>query len=56
MLDRIVLIEEPFSHPADIDVHGLPARFAGDESIENRCRCTHPSGAGIWRYGDQTRG
>ena len=34
MLDRIVLIEEPFSHPADIDVHGLPARFAGDESIE----------------------
>ncbi|MCY3868026.1 MAG: L-alanine-DL-glutamate epimerase [Gemmatimonadetes bacterium] len=34
MLDRIVLIEEPFSRPADIDVHGLPARFAGDESIE----------------------
>ena len=34
ILDRIVLIEEPFSRPADIDVHGLPARFAGDESIE----------------------
>ncbi len=34
ILDRIVLIEEPFSRPADIDVHDLPARFAGDESIE----------------------
>ncbi len=34
LLDRIVLIEEPFLHPEDIDVHGLPARFAGDESIE----------------------
>ncbi len=33
-LDRIVLIEEPFSRPADVDVHGLPVRFAGDESIE----------------------
>ena len=33
-LDRIVLIEEPFLRPDEIDVHGLPARFAGDESIE----------------------
>lgn len=33
-LDRIALIEEPFSRPAEVDVHGLPARFAGDESIE----------------------
>ncbi len=33
-LDRIVLIEEPFSRPADVDVRGLPARFAGDESLE----------------------
>jgi L-alanine-DL-glutamate epimerase-like enolase superfamily enzyme len=33
-LDRIVLIEEPFQRPNEIDVHGLPARFAGDESIE----------------------
>ncbi len=33
-LDRIVLIEEPFQRPNDVDVHGLPARFAGDESIE----------------------
>ena len=33
-LDRIALIEEPFSRPAEVDVHGLPVRFAGDESIE----------------------
>jgi len=33
-LDRVVLIEEPFAHPREVDVHGLPARFAGDESIE----------------------
>ena len=33
-LDRIALIEEPFSRPAEVDVHGLPTRFAGDESIE----------------------
>ncbi|MDA0711199.1 MAG: L-alanine-DL-glutamate epimerase, partial [bacterium] len=33
-LDRIALIEEPFSKPDEWDVHGLPARFAGDESIE----------------------
>ncbi len=33
-LDCIALIEEPFSRPAEVDVHGLPARFAGDESIE----------------------
>ena len=33
-LDRIVLIEEPFQRPNEVDVHGLPARFAGDESIE----------------------
>jgi L-alanine-DL-glutamate epimerase-like enolase superfamily enzyme len=32
-LDRIILIEEPFQHPEDIDVHSLPARFAGDESV-----------------------
>lgn len=33
-LDRIVLIEEPFQRPEELDVLGLPARFAGDESIE----------------------
>jgi len=33
-LDRVVLIEEPFQRPDEVDVHGLPARFAGDESIE----------------------
>lgn len=33
-LGRIALIEEPFQRPNEIDVHGLPARFAGDESIE----------------------
>ena len=33
-LDRIALIEEPFSRPEEVDVHGLPVRFAGDESIE----------------------
>jgi L-alanine-DL-glutamate epimerase-like enolase superfamily enzyme len=33
-IDRIVLIEEPFQRPNEVDVHGLPARFAGDESIE----------------------
>ncbi|MDP6036987.1 MAG: L-alanine-DL-glutamate epimerase [Candidatus Latescibacteria bacterium] len=33
-LDRIVLIEEPFQRPDEVDVQGLPARFAGDESIE----------------------
>lgn len=33
-IDRIVLIEEPFLRPDEVDVHGLPARFAGDESIE----------------------
>jgi len=33
-LDRVVLIEEPFQRPNDVDVHGLPACFAGDESIE----------------------
>lgn len=33
-LDRIVLIEEPFQRPNEVDVLGLPARFAGDESIE----------------------
>ena len=34
-LDRIVLVEEPFSRPEATDVHGLPARFAGDESVES---------------------
>jgi hypothetical protein len=33
-LDRVVLIEEPFQRPDEVDVLGLPARFAGDESIE----------------------
>lgn len=33
-LDRVVLIEEPFARPNEVDVLGLPARFAGDESIE----------------------
>jgi L-alanine-DL-glutamate epimerase-like enolase superfamily enzyme len=32
-LDRIILIEEPFQRPGDMDVHDLPARFAGDESV-----------------------
>jgi hypothetical protein len=34
-LDRIILIEEPYSRPEELDVHGLPARFAGDESVES---------------------
>ena len=34
-LDRVILVEEPFARPEKIDVRGLPARFAGDESIES---------------------
>ncbi|MHC4915860.1 MAG: hypothetical protein ACYTGB_10250 [Planctomycetota bacterium] len=34
-LDRVILVEEPYSRPEDLDVHGLPARFAGDESVES---------------------
>ena len=34
-LDRIILVEEPFNRPDELDVHGLPARFAGDESVES---------------------
>jgi len=34
-LDRIILVEEPFARPDEVDVHGLPARFAGDESVES---------------------
>jgi L-alanine-DL-glutamate epimerase-like enolase superfamily enzyme len=33
--DRILLVEEPFDRPNELDVHGLPARFAGDESVES---------------------
>ena len=34
MLDRIILIEEPFHYPDTTDVHGLPALFAADESLQ----------------------
>ncbi|MFW6158071.1 MAG: L-alanine-DL-glutamate epimerase, partial [Planctomycetota bacterium] len=34
-LDRVILVEEPFARPDQLDVHGLPARFAGDESVES---------------------
>lgn len=33
ILDRIMLIEEPFQNPETTDVLGLPTRFAGDESL-----------------------
>jgi hypothetical protein len=35
ILERVILVEEPFSRPDELDVHGLPARFAGDESVES---------------------
>ncbi len=34
-LDRIILIEEPFSRPNELSVDQLPACFAGDESVES---------------------
>jgi len=34
-LDRIILVEEPFARPEETEVHGLPACFAGDESVES---------------------
>jgi L-alanine-DL-glutamate epimerase-like enolase superfamily enzyme len=34
-LDRVLLVEEPFSRADELDVHGLPACFAGDESVES---------------------
>ena len=35
MLERIILIEEPFHDPENTDVHGLPALFAADESLHS---------------------
>ncbi len=35
MLDRIVLLEEPFADAAEFDVSSLPVRVAADESIED---------------------
>ena len=32
-LDRVILIEEPFDESVDVDVTGLPACFAADESV-----------------------
>jgi L-alanine-DL-glutamate epimerase-like enolase superfamily enzyme len=33
MLDRVILVEEPFEEGLEIDVSDLPARFAADESL-----------------------
>jgi L-alanine-DL-glutamate epimerase-like enolase superfamily enzyme len=33
MLDRVILVEEPFDEAFDFDVSDLPARFAADESL-----------------------
>ncbi|MAF10935.1 L-alanine-DL-glutamate epimerase [Candidatus Poribacteria bacterium] len=33
MLDRIILVEEPFDEAFDFDVGDLPSRFAADESL-----------------------
>ena len=35
MLDRVILVEEPFEEEADIDVSDLPATFAADESLHS---------------------
>jgi len=32
-LERVILVEEPFDDPEGIDISGLPARFAADESV-----------------------
>ncbi len=42
--EHLVLIEEPFKDPDEIDVGDLPARFAADESVqtvEDVCTRTH---------------
>ncbi len=35
MLDRILIVEEPFDETLEIDVADLPARFAADESLHS---------------------
>jgi hypothetical protein len=34
MLDRVLMVEEPFTDPREREVSGLPVRFAADESLE----------------------